>query len=892
MANKNFVVHNGLSVGPTTIEASSGNVSVPQGKQILVGNVILRDNGDGKLRVRDITDNSDAEIVGTFSAVSTTAGNIQIGTNHIESTNTNGEISFRPNGNGELWFSSNTIDIGRGGAITISTGYKAGFANGNVTLDTTQFTVTGNVIAGNVSATRFFGDGSQLTGIDATAIQNGTSNVRVFNSSIVAISSGGTANIVTVNSTGLTTTGNVSAANLTSSFGLWGTLRTASQPNITSVGTLGSLSVTGAVTVGSIVNGGADTVGNIGVSDDRFNSVHAVNLYGTLQTAAQTNITSVGTLGSLSVTGNVGAANLTSSFGLWGTVRTASQPNITSVGTLTGLTMGGALAMGTNKITGLGTPTAATDATTKEYVDLVAEGLSTKPAVEIATTGNLTATYNNGTLGVGATLTATTNGAFPNIDGVTLTSITPGENGVLVKNQTPAAHNGRYNLTQVGSGSTPWILTRCGLCDEADEIPGAYVFVKRGTLYTGTGWVQTVANPSTFTVGTDAITVTQFSGAGTYTAGTGLTLTGNQFSVNAIQTQITQVGTLTSGTWNAGIINSTYGGTGVNNGGRTLTVNTNSGTISFTAAATTLTVAAAASVSGTNTGDQTSVTGNAGSATVLQTARNINGVSFNGSADITVTANASTLTGTTLASGVTASSLTSVGTIATGTWNATTIATNKGGTGLTSFTSGGALYATSTSALTTGTLPVASGGTGVTTSTGSGAVVLGTSPTFTTQITTPVIVKSGTTGVGNIGQSDNSFNTVFAKATSAQYADLAEKYTADQDYEPGTVLHFGGDYEVSQCNQDMCSRVAGVVSTNPAYRMNDNLVAEHIAMVALTGRVPCKVVGPVVKGDMMVSAGNGHARAEANPKLGSVIGKALENFSGSEGVIEVVVGRL
>jgi hypothetical protein len=170
--------------------------------------------------------------------------------------------------------------------------------------------------------------------------------------------------------------------------------------------------------------------------------------------------------------------------------------------------------------------------------------------------------------------------------------------------------------------------------------------------------------------------------------------------------------------------------------------------------------------------------------------------------------------------------------------------------------------------------------------------VLGTSPTFTTQITTPVSVKSGTNGVGTIGQTDNRYATVFAQATSAQYADLAEKYTADADYEPGTVVHFGGEYEVSQCNQDMCARVAGVVSTNPAYRMNDDLVAEHVAMVALTGRVPCKVVGPVAKGDMMVSAGNGRARAEANPKLGSVIGKALENFSGSEGVIEVVVGRL
>lgn len=176
-------------------------------------------------------------------------------------------------------------------------------------------------------------------------------------------------------------------------------------------------------------------------------------------------------------------------------------------------------------------PSASTDLANKQYVDEVAEGLRTKPAVEIATTANLTATYNNGTLGVGATLTSTSNGAFPEIDGVTLTSIVPGENGVLVKNQTNSAHNGRYNLTQVGNGSTPWILTRCGLCDESDEIPGAYVFVKRGTLFVSTGWVQTVTDPTTFVIGTDPIIVTQFSGAGTFTAGTGLTLNGTQFNL-------------------------------------------------------------------------------------------------------------------------------------------------------------------------------------------------------------------------------------------------------------------------------------------------------------------------------------------------------------------------
>ena len=134
-------------------------------------------------------------------------------------------------------------------------------------------------------------------------------------------------------------------------------------------------------------------------------------------------------------------------------------------------------------------------------------------------------------------------------------------------------------------------------------------------------------------------------------------------------------------------------------------------------------------------------------------------------------------------------------------------------------------------------------------------------------------------------------NYLYGEATSAQYADLAEKYVADAELEPGTVVHFGGEKEVSQCDVDHCTAVAGVVSTAPAYRMNDGLEAEQVAMVGLTGRVPTKVTGPVHKGDMMVSAGNGMARAEANPKVGAVIGKALENWEGGEGVIEVVIGK-
>jgi hypothetical protein len=143
----------------------------------------------------------------------------------------------------------------------------------------------------------------------------------------------------------------------------------------------------------------------------------------------------------------------------------------------------------------------------------------------------------------------------------------------------------------------------------------------------------------------------------------------------------------------------------------------------------------------------------------------------------------------------------------------------------------------------------------------------------------------------NIGSAALSFNTIFAKATSAQYADLAEKYTADAEYAPGTVVAFGGTAEVTLSIQDADRRVAGVVSTNPSYIMNGGLEGANIATVALTGRVPTKVTGTVAKGDLMVSNGDGTARAETDPRAGAIIGKALEDFAGGTGTIEVVIGR-
>lgn len=240
------------------------------------------------------------------------------------------------------------------------------------------------------------------------------------------------------------------------------------------------------------------------------------------------------------------------------------------------------------KLTNLADPVNAQDAATKNYVDSTAQGLDVKASVRCATTANI----------------ATLSGLLT-VDGITVVA----GDRVLVKNQSTQSQNGIY----VASASA-W--SRSSDMDVWSEFPGAFTFVEEGTTLADTGWVCTVNQGGT--LGTTAVTWAQFSGAGSYTAGNGLTLVGNQFSA---------VGTT----------------------------------------------------------DRISVSGS--------------GIDI-----------ASTYVGQT--------SITTLGTIATGTWNATTIATDKGGTGLTSFTSGGAVYATSTSALTTGTLPVASGGTGAVTLTG------------------------------------------------------------------------------------------------------------------------------------------------------------------------------
>ena len=161
----------------------------------------------------------------------------------------------------------------------------------------------------------------------------------------------------------------------------------------------------------------------------------------------------------------------------------------------------------------------------KAYVDQVAQGLDAKPSCRAATTANLSATYSNGSAGVGATLTASSNGA------ITLDGVSPVVNDrILVKDQSTAAQNGIYVVTTQGDGSTAFVLTRATPEDQPAELSGgSFVFVEEGTANGDNGYVFTHTGQPTF--GTTALDVTQFSGAGQITAGAALTKSGNQLDV-------------------------------------------------------------------------------------------------------------------------------------------------------------------------------------------------------------------------------------------------------------------------------------------------------------------------------------------------------------------------
>jgi hypothetical protein len=961
------------SVGTLTSLAVTGNVTA--------GNVTGANLVSANYLTGTLTTAAQPNVtsVGTLTGLSVDGSNITLA---------NGV--YVGNGSGLSAIAGGNVTGQVANALVAGTVYTAAQPNITSVGTLTSLSVTGNVSAGNVSATAgdftsVSGNGSALTALNASNISSGTlAQARLANDSVTLGSTALTLGSTVTTVAGLTSvTSTTFVGALTGAATTAGTVTTAAQPNITSVGTLSSLAVSGNASAGNISTGGVlsvtgnANVGNIGATNGVFTNVSG-------------NGSGLSAIAGGNVTGQVANALVA------GTVYTNAQPNITSLGTLTGLTLGGNLAMGNFYITGLAEPVNSTDAATKQYVDDVAQGLNIHDSCAAATPDTLanitggTITYNNGTAGVGATLVTT--GTFNLIDGV---NVQTSGTRILVKNEANAVFNGIYTYTNTTA------ITRAADFNSVPEVEaGDFTFVTGGTLYDNTGWVQTESPAGIGTAGNN-ISFTQFSGAGTYQAGTGLTLTGSTFSVNASQTQITSVGTLTSlgvsGTITASNITANTGVFTGNGSGLSAIAGANvTGTVSSATTAGTVTTAAqpnitsvgtltSLGVNGTvtavaftaNTGVFTgngsglsaiaggNVTGQVANALVAGTVytaaqpnitsvgtlssltiaangdinmsgtgSNINGVAlvsatlFEGSGANLTNLNASNISSGTLAQARLAnSSLTVNGTSislgGSGTITANTTQTLTLGSYLTGTSfNGGTAVTAAVDATTTNTASKvvardSSGNfaAGTITATLSGAattagtVTTAAQPNITSVGTLTSLTVSGATSVtGNsaltVTNITSGANTTAGYMTgnwvlttgsrfNATYADLAEKYVADASYEPGTVLVFGGEKEVSVTGMEGSTRVAGIVSTDPAYVMNAGCEGEHVVTLALIGRVPCKVEGNVRKGDLLVTSSvAGLAKVDNDAKAGTIIGKALQNFDGHHGVVEVVVGRV
>jgi hypothetical protein len=348
--------------------------------------------------------------------------------------------------------------------------------------------------------------------------------------------------------------GDVTATNLT------GSIQTASQGNITTLGTLTGLTVGGDLTV-------ADGTNDFDIAS--HDGTNGLKLGGVLVSAssAEINVLDGATAGTAVASKalvvdsskdiNLGSGDITAT-NVTGTLQTAAQANITSVGSLNGLTVASSqtVSMGSNKITNVADPSQAQDAATKSYVDAVKTGLDVKESVRVATTasGTLASAFDNGST----------------VDGITLAT----GNRIFLKNQSTASENGIYTVNSSG------VPARATDFDASSEVSGGvFTFVEEGTTNADSGWVCT--NDGTVTIGSTSLTFAQFSGAGQLTAGTGMTKTGNTLDVvagNGItananniainttwagQSAITTLGTIASGAWQGDTVTAGYGGTGI-----------------------------------------------------------------------------------------------------------------------------------------------------------------------------------------------------------------------------------------------------------------------------------------------------------------------------------------
>ena len=984
---------------------------------LYIGNVVLSATNTS------LTVNGTEVLTGNAGAAFSTAGNIT-GGNLL----TTGLISATGNVTG-------SYIIGNGSQLT---GLPASYSNADVNSHLAAFGSNTISTTGNITADYFIGNGLALTSITGANITGTVANATYATSSGSAATATNASHATVSDSANSVTGGNIvgsvaqanyaNTANSVSGSNVSGTVALAAQSNYANIAN----SITGSNVLGTVANAtqadyanvansvaGANVTGTVALAThaaiaDSANAVAGGNVLGqvanaliagTVYTNAQPNITSVGTLTSVSVTGNIAGGNVNTGgnvAGNWllpttgvstggnvlvgGYISVVGNLYVSNVVSNGNLTVTDPLVYFINTQTypynyDIGFYSAFTGGTgntyqhtglVRDYIDNTWKLFSNVPEPAGTTLDFTNAIYDP--LKIGA-LTATT-GAFSSTlsatgnitgnyilgNGSTLTSITGANVIGTVANATYAVNagaattattvttNAQPNITSVGTLSSISVtgnansgnVLTAGLVSATGNVTGNYI-IGNGSQLTGLPASYSNSNVSSFlavfgsnTISTSGtITASNITGGNLLTSGL-ISATGNvagnyllgnvafatgipaTYSNSNVATFLAAFGSntiSTSGTINAGNIT---GGNVLTGGIVSATGNVTGGNISATNhtgtnVSVTGTVTAASTVGGVITGTSASVSGSVTAASTV--GGNITGTLVSVTGNITgsyLFGNGSQLTG--IASGGSPGGANTYiqfndgsvfGGTAGFTFNKTTNAVSTTGSITAASTVGGVITGSSVSV--TGAVTGASIVGTITTASQTNITAVGTLSALSVSgnvtagghvgtMYTNSIVNTGANSTGNIGSSTGYFNTVFAKATSAQYADLAEMYCADFNYLPGTVVEFGGTEEVTQTTQSHSVKVAGIVSTNPSYLMNSTLNCTNALEIALVGRVPCRVVGTIRKGDRLVSSSIPGVATALDKNLyepGCIVGKALEDYNSiAAGVIEVAVGRI
>ena len=720
---------------------------------------------------------------------------------------------------GVLGTNANTIVNGQNFYITLSNNFPTSgnvslYTDVNRTIGANGATLTATANTGTATAV-IAGSGGGGTGAAA-----GSQNSVQFNNG--GILAGNSQFTYTQASSTLAVTGNVNTGNVTATSSITAPVLISNIATGTS-----PLTVTSTTRVGNL------NVSYSNVTDfTNITTSTTGNYYPVLTNALTGNVAQFANSG---IVYNVATAGLTATL-FTGTLTTNAQPNITSVGTLTSLAVTGNLSSGNLAVTG--------NTTSANFIGILANGTSNISIPASAGNINMGVAGNAGILvvtGTGVNVSGTLN-ATGNITGTVFGPLANGNSNVRI-----ATANGNVTVSAVGST----VLT----------ITGTGVNVA-GTLNTGSGNANVGNIGVTNRVIANVLESTVATGSAPLTVAS-TTQVANLYATRANVSDLSTITAISTGTYYLPLISGTASANYALSSNATFVANVANGSITATTFIGNVVgnISGNIQVNGANTQILFNDNGNANATSGFTFNKTTNAVSISGnltSANASlgnlVSANYFSGTLTTAAQ----PNITSVGTLTGLGVNGTLTAVNI----------------TANSGLITGTLATA-------------AQPNITSVGTLTSLTTTTITSGANTTAGTI---TGNWSLSAGSRLNSTYADLAEYYEADTIYEPGTVLEFGGEKEVTLAT-DETARVAGVVSTDPSYAMNTKCPGIAVAM-ALQGRVPCKVRGIIRKGDMMVSGGNGYARPTTNPKFGTIIGKALENFDGADGIIEIAVGRL